>query len=103
MHTRDRQSSAWISAATDPCGGSTALNSLPCFTRLFAIETTILPGQALRVLLHGRDRAFGLHGEDDHRRVARPRVVARDQPTGDPVTPLLLELGHAGARLVDGS
>ena len=43
VHTCERHSSAWISAATEPCGGSTALNSLPFFTRLFAIDTTILP------------------------------------------------------------
>ena len=43
MHTCERHSSAWISAATEPWGGSTALNSLPCFTRLLAIDTTIFP------------------------------------------------------------
>ena len=41
--TCDRQSSACISLAIEPCGGSTALNSDPFLTRLLAIETTILP------------------------------------------------------------
>ena len=99
MHTRERHSSAWISAATEPCGGSTALNSLPCFTRLFAIDTTILPGEPLGVLLHGRDRRLGVHREDDDRRVARPRVVARDEAARDPVAPLLLELVDRGRAL----
>src|SRR4029079_15868726 len=39
----ERHSSAWISAATEPWGGSRALNSLPCLTRLLAIDTTIFP------------------------------------------------------------
>ena len=87
MHTCERHSSAWISAATEPCGGSTALNSLPCFTRLFAIDTTILPCEPIGVLVHGRDRRVGVHREDHDRRVARPRVVARMQ-VRDPVAPL---------------
>ena len=42
----DRQSSACISLASDPCGGSTALNSVPLRTRWFAIDTTILPSSS---------------------------------------------------------
>ena len=45
MQTRECHRSAWISAATEPCGGRTALNSLPLRTRLFAIETTTLPAR----------------------------------------------------------
>ena len=57
--------------------------------------------QPLGVLVHGRDRRVGVHREDHDRRVARPRVVARVQ-VRDPVAPLLVQLGDALLRLVDG-
>ena len=43
MTTSERHNSACISLAIDPCGGSTALNSVPLRTRWFAIDTTIFP------------------------------------------------------------
>ena len=44
------------------------------------------------------ERGAGHDGEDHHRRVARPRVVARVQ-VGDPVAPPCAQLGDALLRL----
>ena len=92
MHDLESQSSAWISAAIEPCGGSTALNSLPLRTRWFAIETTILPGELAGVLL-ARSRSRR------RRCTARITTGASHAPAlshgmmrRDPVTPLAREL-----------
>ena len=95
--TSERQSSACISLAIDPCGGSTALNSLPCFSRWLAIETTILPCELVGEVLGGRERRVGVHREHHDVGVARGLVVGgRDAP--DAVAPLLAAARRAPPR-----
>ena len=44
--TSERGSAAWMEAATEPRGGSRAMNSRPSLTRALAIDTTTVPASS---------------------------------------------------------